>query len=122
MLSVKGTFRDGVALPTEAVEGVEGAQVIITFLDAVGESPGPGQPGLIHDSADLAEARDLERIVMGIRATRSIDDGVSVEDRAIRQRQNLLRAIEELSALPSIVQEEGLSNRDHDRIIYGSMP
>jgi hypothetical protein len=33
MLSVKGTFRDGVAQPSEAVEAREGQPVIITFLD-----------------------------------------------------------------------------------------
>jgi hypothetical protein len=33
MLSVKGTFRDGVARPSEVVEAREGQPVIITFLD-----------------------------------------------------------------------------------------
>ena len=33
MLSVKGIFQDGVAQPTEPVEGLDGRQVIITFLD-----------------------------------------------------------------------------------------
>jgi hypothetical protein len=33
MLSVKGTFRDGVAQPSEVVEAREGQPVIITFLD-----------------------------------------------------------------------------------------
>ena len=33
MLSVKGTFRQGVAQPLEPVTGHEGKAVIITFLD-----------------------------------------------------------------------------------------
>lgn len=33
VLSIKGTFQNGVALPLDAVEGREGQTVIITFLD-----------------------------------------------------------------------------------------
>lgn len=33
MLSVKGTFEDGVAQPSEPVEGREGQSVVITFLE-----------------------------------------------------------------------------------------
>jgi hypothetical protein len=33
MLSVKGIFRDGIAQPSEEVEGRDGQNVIITFLD-----------------------------------------------------------------------------------------
>lgn len=33
MLSVKGTFQDGVAQPAEPIEGRNGQKVIITFLD-----------------------------------------------------------------------------------------
>lgn len=34
MLSVKGKFHNGMAQPTEPVEGHEGESVIITFFDA----------------------------------------------------------------------------------------
>lgn len=33
MLSVKGKFQNGVAQPTEPIEGHDGESVIITFLD-----------------------------------------------------------------------------------------
>ncbi len=39
MLSVKGTFQNGVAQPTEPVEGRDGQTVIITFLDDGNTSP-----------------------------------------------------------------------------------
>ncbi len=39
MLSIKGTSRDGVALPAEAVEGLEGRPVIITFLETPADLP-----------------------------------------------------------------------------------
>ena len=117
MLSVRGTFRDGVALPTEAIEEVEGVEVIITFLDRVGEPTGQAGPGSKPDSpAEL----ELERVVREIRDARSIAENKSVEDRPIRQRQDLLKMIEALSALPAIVQQDGLFNRDHDRILDGS--
>jgi Arc/MetJ-type ribon-helix-helix transcriptional regulator len=36
-----------------------------------------------------------------------------------RQRQALLGLRDELSALPSSLPDDGLTNRDHDRILYG---
>jgi hypothetical protein len=39
MLSVKGTFQNGVAQPSEPIEGREGRPVLITFLDEVEERP-----------------------------------------------------------------------------------
>ena len=33
MLSIKGTFKDGVAHPAEPLQGYEGQPVIITFLE-----------------------------------------------------------------------------------------
>ena len=45
MLSVKGTFQNGVARPSEPVEEHEGLPVIITFLEeeAASASPGTGE-------------------------------------------------------------------------------
>jgi hypothetical protein len=39
MLSVKGTFRNGAAVPNEPVEGCDGRDVIIIFLE--GDEAGP---------------------------------------------------------------------------------
>ncbi len=41
MLSVKGTFQNGVARPSEPVEEHEGRPVIITFLEEVASSLSP---------------------------------------------------------------------------------
>ncbi len=42
--SVKGVFENGVAKPSEPVEGREGQKVIITFVEEASKA-GPGQPG-----------------------------------------------------------------------------
>ena len=39
MLSIKGTFEHGVARPTDQVEGRDGQNVIITFLDESVSTP-----------------------------------------------------------------------------------
>ncbi|MEX0610594.1 MAG: antitoxin family protein [Pirellulales bacterium] len=44
----------------------------------------------------------------------------SDEQRAIRQREILLRFVEKMESYPDNVPQDGLTNRDHDRIIYGS--
>ena len=50
MLSIKGTFRDGVAFPAEVVDGLEGRSVIITFLDE--SRPSPAVEGGCDDGYD----------------------------------------------------------------------
>jgi len=55
MLSVKGTFRNGVAQPFEPVAGLDGRAVIITFLDE--EVPGS------HPPAEDAEWDRLTRLI-----------------------------------------------------------
>jgi hypothetical protein len=44
ILTIKGIFQDGVARPSEPIEGREGQQVIITFLDEEPARPAPS-PG-----------------------------------------------------------------------------
>lgn len=55
MLSVRGTFQNGVAQPVEPIEGCDGQPVIITFLDEGGASPSP-----VDDSAWDALAQLVE--------------------------------------------------------------
>jgi len=55
MLSVKGTFQNGVARPSEPVEEREGQPVIITFLDEGYTSPAP--------TADDGAWNSLEQLV-----------------------------------------------------------
>jgi Arc/MetJ-type ribon-helix-helix transcriptional regulator len=41
------------------------------------------------------------------------------DDRSGQQLENLRRLSQELDAMPSAAVADGLSNRDHDRILYG---
>jgi Arc/MetJ-type ribon-helix-helix transcriptional regulator len=41
-------------------------------------------------------------------------------DRTAEQLENLKRLGRKLDAMPSAAVEDGLSNRDHDRILYGT--
>ena len=47
------------------------------------------------------------------------DQAKSSLDRAARQLENLRRLGRRLDAVPSVAIADGLSNRDHDRILYG---
>ncbi|MBW4691421.1 MAG: hypothetical protein KME27_06595 [Lyngbya sp. HA4199-MV5] len=60
MLSIKGTFQDGVVRLDEPVEAREGQPVIITFLDDSGET--------ISDTAwaDLAQLVKTNQVKTGI--------------------------------------------------------
>ena len=40
MLTIRGTFRNGTAIPEEAIEGREGRPVLITFLEEGEEADG----------------------------------------------------------------------------------
>jgi predicted DNA-binding antitoxin AbrB/MazE fold protein len=44
----------------------------------------------------------------------------SDEQRALHQREALLRFVKKMESLPDNTPRDGLSNRDHDRLIYGS--
>ena len=39
-------------------------------------------------------------------------------DRALRQRDALARLCQKLDAMPAAMPSDGLTNRDHDRILY----
>jgi hypothetical protein len=39
-------------------------------------------------------------------------------DRALRQRDALARLCQKLDAMPAATPSDGLTNRDHDRILY----
>jgi predicted DNA-binding antitoxin AbrB/MazE fold protein len=42
------------------------------------------------------------------------------QQRAFKQRDAVLRFIDKMESLPDNTPNDGLSNRDHDRLIYGS--
>jgi hypothetical protein len=61
MLSVKGTFQNGVALPSEPVEKHEGHPVIITFLEeAASVSPVVGEEEAWDTLSQLVEDCSVE--------------------------------------------------------------
>jgi Arc/MetJ-type ribon-helix-helix transcriptional regulator len=50
--------------------------------------------------------------------------GQESEDRGLaeRQRRALLNLLDEMQAWPAAPVEDGLTSRDHDRILYGGTP
>ena len=56
----------------------------------------------------------IERIAHSIRS-----ESTSTPDRASGQRKNLDRLRKEMEAMPADEPQDGLSNRDHDRVLYG---
>jgi predicted DNA-binding antitoxin AbrB/MazE fold protein len=44
----------------------------------------------------------------------------STTDEGLRQREVLSKFISKMEALPNDVPNDGLTNRDHDKLIYGS--
>ena len=44
----------------------------------------------------------------------------SGEQQSLRQREILLRFVAKMESYPDNVPQDGLTNRDHDRLIYGS--
>ncbi|MBW4580924.1 MAG: hypothetical protein KME42_15260 [Tildeniella nuda ZEHNDER 1965/U140] len=63
MRSIKGTVQNGVIHPTEPIEGHDGQQVVITFVEEETESPQP-----IDDSSwnDLMTFIDAHAVDTGI--------------------------------------------------------
>jgi hypothetical protein len=56
----------------------------------------------------------IERIVQSIRV--NADDST---ERTARQRNNLNLLRQEMASMPETGTDDGLSNRDHDAILYG---
>jgi len=60
LVTVEGTYRDGKVELAEQPEGLEGARVIVTFLDTNGASAGSG------DSREAVKQRVIARMRHGI--------------------------------------------------------
>jgi hypothetical protein len=54
-----------------------------------------------------------KRILMSIR-----EEGTPPQDRASTQRESLDRLCRTVDAMPAVPHGDGLSNRDHDRLVY----
>ena len=63
--------------------------------------------GLAEDKGEL-----VDRILQSLQAE-SPDP-----DRALRQRDALARLCQKLDVMPAATPSDGLTNRDHDRILY----
>ena len=61
MLSVKGKFKDGVALPDTPVKGRDDQEVIITFLDQDDAAQHRRDADLLHDW-QAASNRSLQEV------------------------------------------------------------
>lgn len=48
----------------------------------------------------------------------SIREEPSVPDRPAQQRETLARLCENIDSMPAVAHSDGLTNRDHDRILY----
>ncbi len=67
---------------------------------------------------DLSDAEKLELIG---RIARSIPTDTAAEAERVRiQREDLDQFIARMETLPSVPSDDGFSNRDHDKILYGS--
>jgi hypothetical protein len=92
-------------------------------------SVGPGAMGdrLGAIEASLAGLTNAEKLELIARIARSIRSGPQSQpgtagpiERAERQYGNRMRLIAEIAALPETPRDDGLTNRDHDKILYGS--
>jgi predicted DNA-binding antitoxin AbrB/MazE fold protein len=59
--------------------------------------------------------------VVSLVITRPYENGSNADDaRANKQRESILQFVEKVESLPSNSPSDGMTNRDHDRLIYGS--
>ena len=69
------------------------------------------------DPAERVEWQHQNRMKLLAEIVALADDP---EEQARVQRENLDRMIRRLEELPAIPHDDGLTNRDHDKILYGS--
>jgi len=95
----------------------------------IGDDPmielGPGcypSPGRLQSvELALADFTVAEKLTLIERIARSIRvEPVDDAERAERQRLNRERLMASLADLPTVHHDDGLSNRDHDKILYGT--
>jgi Arc/MetJ-type ribon-helix-helix transcriptional regulator len=67
--------------------------------------------GLHHSPAEVIEALVQEK--------RGGQTCAAPEDLAARQRENILRVLEECEAISPASPKDSFSNREHDRLLYG---
>ena len=88
-------------------------QLILSLLQA---GKFASADAVIDEALRLIEQRYQELGQREEPAGRSEAGGIS---RTVRQLDNLKRLGRKLDAMPTAVVADGLSNRDHDRILYG---
>ncbi|MEX2168110.1 MAG: antitoxin family protein [Pirellulales bacterium] len=60
----------------------------------------------------------VEREVVSLSISTASDNAIT-DDEAARQRRVLLAYVTKVESRPDDTPEDGFSNRDHDRLIYG---
>jgi predicted RNase H-like HicB family nuclease len=83
----------------------------------------PALPGYVSQGNDRAEAMAniREAIVVYVEDCKDAGDPIATEsdaDRTARQLESLKGLGRKLDAMPVAEATDGLSNRDHDRILY----
>jgi Arc/MetJ-type ribon-helix-helix transcriptional regulator len=89
-------------------------QLILTLLRA----------GKFASADDVIDEglRLVEQRLQGSGETKESPSGApagQTDDRTAQQLRNLRRLGQKLDAMPTVAMADGLSNRDHDRMIYG---
>lgn len=86
-------------------------------------SEGPGRfvrslVGQGRYATEVEAVEDALRLLEREQAGR-VAEADAPSDRAARQRENLERLCRTLDGMPAADPGDGLTNRDHDRILYG---
>jgi hypothetical protein len=69
----------------------------------------------------LADLTLLDKLELVTRLMQTIQADVAMSpDRTREQLENLSALRHKLAAMPAVAVSDGLSNRDHDRILYGA--
>jgi predicted DNA-binding antitoxin AbrB/MazE fold protein len=82
----------------------------------------------IHAIYEHGMLRPLDPVVLNedeivsviIRRPGAVAHSSGDKEKAIQQRETLLRFIKKIESQQNSVPDDGLTNRDHDRLIYGS--
>jgi len=71
----------------------------------------------------LAPVSLNDQELVSITITSNVSENALVDDSELarRQREGIMRFIEKMKSMPDNNPKDGLSNRDHDQILYGPL-
>ncbi len=88
-----------------------------------GATPDPGAFNRVMRAIEdsIGHLSDGEKLQLIGRIARSVPSPIPDDPERTRwQYENMIRLMEEMEALPSAPNVDEFSNRDHDRVLYGS--